>query len=35
VSKPLPFRALELFLSEEQTPQVIVFSRSGQNEKSV
>jgi hypothetical protein len=31
VSKPLSFRALEICLSEEQTPQVIVSSRSRQN----
>jgi hypothetical protein len=35
VSKPYLFRTLELCLSEKQTPQVIVFSRSRQNEESV
>lgn len=32
VSKPLRFEALELCLSEKQTPQVIVFIRSRSNQ---
>jgi hypothetical protein len=35
VSKPLVFGAPEICLSEKQSPQVIVFIRSRQNEKSV
>lgn len=35
VSKPLPFGAMELCLSEKQIPQVVVFMRSRQNEESV
>ena len=35
VSKPLRFGALEFCLSEKQTPQVIVFTGSRQNEESV
>jgi len=35
VSKPLRFEPLEFCLSEKQTPQVIVFTGSRQNEESV
>src|SRR5260370_24103395 len=35
VSEPLRFQALEICLSEKQTPQVIVFSTSRQKKKSL
>jgi hypothetical protein len=35
VSKPLLFGTLEFCLSEKQTPEVVVFSRSGQNHEGV